>query len=71
MATTATAGWNPIATAPFDRDLQLSVIERDEVHALAFACRREPRGWINALTRTPVVVDPTHWRQWPAEETKS
>ncbi len=44
--------WQPIATAPFDRDLQLSVVERDseqeEVHALIFPCRWTPTGWVNA-----------------------
>ena len=32
--------WQPISTAPFDRDLQLSVIEKEEVYALIFPCRR-------------------------------
>jgi hypothetical protein len=57
--------WQPIATAPLDRDLQLSVIERGEVHALAFPCRRTANGWMDAATRKPVSVDPTHWREWP------
>ena len=32
--------WQRIATAPFDRDLELAVIGYDGVHALAFPCRR-------------------------------
>jgi hypothetical protein len=56
--------WQAISSAPFDSDLQLSVIENDEVHALIFPCRRAPGGWLNAKTRQPVVVDPTHWRKW-------
>ena len=56
--------WRPIATAPFDHDLELSVIETAEVHTLVFPCRRAARGWINAATKTSVVVNPTHWRPW-------
>jgi hypothetical protein len=57
--------WQPISTAPFEHDLQLSVIEQGEVHALAFPCRRTANGWMDAATRKPVSVDPTHWREWP------
>jgi hypothetical protein len=28
--------WQPIATAPFDRDLELAVIDASGEHALAF-----------------------------------
>lgn len=56
--------WQPIATAPFDRDLQLSVIENDEVYELAFPCRRQEDGWVHARTGKLVFVDPTHWSSW-------
>jgi hypothetical protein len=59
--------WQPISTAPFDRDLQLSVIENGEIHALVFPCRRtKDCCWINATTRKLISVDPTHWRLWLA-----
>ncbi len=32
--------WQPIASAPFDRDIELAVIDYYGVHALAFPCRR-------------------------------
>jgi hypothetical protein len=32
--------WHTIATAPFDRDLELAVIGYDGTHALVFPCRR-------------------------------
>jgi hypothetical protein len=54
----------PIATAPFDRDLELSVIEKGQVYSLVFACRRTESGWIKGGTKKPVLVDPTHWREW-------
>lgn len=56
--------WQPISTAPFDRDLQLAVIEKGEAHALVFACRHTQFGWIDAQTRQKVSVVPTHWRDW-------
>jgi hypothetical protein len=59
--------WQPIAIAPFDRELQLSVIEKGEVYALVFPCRRGGNGWVHAKTGQPVFVEPTHWRSWPEE----
>jgi hypothetical protein len=56
--------WHQISTAPFDRDLQLSVIEGDDVHALVFPCRRSSKGWINSNTKEIVHLRPTHWREW-------
>jgi hypothetical protein len=60
--------WFPIATVPFDRDVQLSVIEGGHVFALVFPCRRTDSGWVDATTLKPVFVDPTHWREWPNRE---
>jgi hypothetical protein len=56
--------WQSIASAPFDRDLELAVIDRDGPHALVFPCRRILAGWIDAETRQRVDVRPTHWREW-------
>jgi len=56
--------WQSIATAPFNRDLQLAVIDTRGVHALVFPCRRLLRGWAKAQTKSPVEVYPTHWREW-------
>ena len=56
--------WQPIATAPFDRVLELAVIDRHGEHALAFPCRRVLRGWANSETGDAVEVHPTHWREW-------
>lgn len=56
--------WAPIATAPFDRDLELAVLDEDGVHALVFPCRRILGGWLNARSRLRIEVRPTHWREW-------
>ena len=56
--------WEPISSAPFDRDLELAVMERGEAHTLVFPCRRILGGWVNAETRQRIEVYPTHWREW-------
>jgi hypothetical protein len=56
--------WQPISSAPSGSDLELSVIERDVSHALAFPCRRGPYGWVDAATVRRIDVRPTHWRPW-------
>ena len=56
--------WEQISTAPYERDLELAVIEGDRVHPLVFACRRAAHGWVKASTKERVSVDPTHWRPW-------
>jgi len=56
--------WLSIDAAPFDRNLELAVIDADEPHALVFPCRRIDGGWINAETGKAIDVRPTHWRYW-------
>jgi hypothetical protein len=50
--------WNPMSTAPFDRELP--VLDDDGAHALVFPCRRTLGSWINAETKQRVEVSPTH-----------
>lgn len=56
--------WQPVETAPYDRDLELAVIDRTGTHALVFPCRRIPAGWLKSGTNQWVDVRPTHWREW-------
>jgi hypothetical protein len=63
--------WQPIASAPFDRDLELAVIGYDGVHALAFPCRRILGSWMNAETKKKIDVRPTHWREWSGPKLKA
>jgi hypothetical protein len=57
--------WRPIKTAPpFDRYLELAVIDGGGTHRVASPCRRVLRGWIEASTNEPVIIQPTHWREW-------
>jgi hypothetical protein len=39
--------WKPASNAPFDRDLELAVINGKGTHALAFPCRRILHRWVN------------------------
>jgi hypothetical protein len=56
--------WQVISIAPFDRNLELAVIDNSGIHTLVFPCRHVLRGWIKAGTNEPVNVRPTHWREW-------
>jgi hypothetical protein len=58
------AVWEKIAAAPYNRDLELAVIEGDHVHPLVFACRRMADGWIKVSTGERIAISPTHWRPW-------
>jgi hypothetical protein len=55
---------NPITSAPFDRDLELAVIDYEGEHALVFPCRRILGGWMDAVTKHRIDVNPSHWREW-------
>lgn len=56
--------WQPVATAPFDRNIELAVIRSATPHAVAFPCRRILHGWLDADTKESIDVQPTHWREW-------
>lgn len=60
--------WQNAASAPMERDLEVAVIDVDGPHAAIFPCRRVDGGWVNATTRRPVDINPTHWRYWTVIE---
>jgi hypothetical protein len=57
-------GWRAISTAPFDRELEIAVLDTDGPHALVFPCGRILHGWVATETGTIIDVRPTHWREW-------
>jgi hypothetical protein len=59
--------WEPIATAPADSKLELSIYDKGEYHALVFPCRRDGRGWLDVRANRSMPLEPTHWRQWRHE----
>ena len=56
--------WKPIATAPAEADLELSIYDNGEYHALAFPCRRDGTGWRYMSADRFVLLQLTHWRPW-------
>ena len=58
------SGWKPIATAPAETDLELSVCDDGEYHALVFPCRRDGSGWRDVSANRKMPLQPTHWRLW-------
>ncbi|PAY04111.1 hypothetical protein CK489_33080 [Bradyrhizobium sp. UFLA03-84] len=56
--------WHHIENAPFDRELELAVIDSDGVHSLIFPCRRVLGGWIISTSGAALKIRPTHWREW-------
>ena len=48
--------WKPIDTAPFNRNLQLAVLDSTGTHIVAFPCRLTGNGWIDAETNKQVYA---------------
>jgi hypothetical protein len=61
--------WHPIATAPADVDLELSIYDKGQYHALAFPCQRDGKGWHDVRANRPMPLAPTHWRLWERKST--
>ncbi len=61
--------WKPIATAPTQVDLEISIYDDGEYHALVFPCKRDDSGWRDLCLNRLVPIKPTHWRPWPQEKT--
>jgi len=56
--------WKPIATAPAEADLELSIYDKGEYHALVFPCRRDGSSWRDVSANRSMPLQPTHWRPW-------
>ncbi|MDE1974132.1 MAG: hypothetical protein KGL96_03840 [Hyphomicrobiales bacterium] len=56
--------WDEIISVPSGRNLEVAVIDKTGVHPIAFPCRYQDGVWINANTRKPIEISPTHWRAW-------
>ena len=59
--------WKPIAAAPADTDLELSIYDGGEFHALVFPCRHDGSSWRDVTANRLMPLKPTHWRLWEAK----
>jgi len=59
------AEWQPILTAPINRDLEVRVADSMGHYALMCPCKLIPeQEWINSWLQTPLSHDPVEWREW-------
>ncbi len=56
--------WQRIATVPSNIELELSIYDKGEYHALAFPVRRDGSGWRDVRANRLMPLKPTHWRRW-------
>ena len=56
--------WQPVAIAPVGFDLELSIYDNGEYHALVFPCQREGSRWRDVRAHRFMPLEPTHWRIW-------
>jgi hypothetical protein len=58
--------WNPIETAPLDKDVTLEVTDgRGAPYRLPNPCRRTASGWVSSSKGTPLAVTPVRWKPLP------
>jgi len=60
--------WKPIATAPGYVELELSIYDKGEYHALVFPCQRDGSGWLDVRANRHFLFKPTHWRMWKNDQ---
>jgi len=59
--------WQSIATGPLNTELELSIYDKGEYHALTFPCLRDGEGWRNVRVNRPLQLRPPHWRIWDSK----
>ena len=57
--------WHPITTAPYNRAVELRVLDHGNAVRLPFPCfRNNADHWINSDLGAPVSISPVEWRLW-------
>ena len=58
-------GWRTAATAPYNQELELRVVEAGAVQGLPYPCLQNNEGqWINVDLGTELSIQPLQWRPW-------
>jgi hypothetical protein len=62
--------WQPVSSAPFDRDLEVRLSDGLGRYSLLYPCRLvADKGWVNALSGTALAAGPIEWRDWREKAT--
>ena len=61
------AGWQPLDSAPMDKDVTLLVTDGlSEPYPLKLPSRLTAAGWVSSAKGTPLTVTPTKWKPYSA-----
>jgi len=61
------AGWQPLDSAPMDKDVTLLVTDGlSEPYPLKLPSRLTAAGWVSSAKGTPLAVTPTKWKPYSA-----
>ena len=60
--------WKPIAPAPVNADLELSIYDQGEYHAVVFPCRRDGSSWRDVRRQRLLRAVKRHEDDWFAHE---
>jgi len=55
--------WQTIVTAPFDRDIEVAVLNERGYEVFALFVRRTQAGWLANRIDDFLAIAPTHWRE--------
>src|SRR5262249_48286614 len=55
--------WQPIWTAPLNREIAVAVLDRDGYHAFVFPLYQTWTCWVSREVSGLIPITPTHWRE--------
>ena len=62
MRNTLNRYWKSAEVAPVGIALQVQVTDAAGLYVLPFPCKLTAAGWVNAVTGTALVAEPTYWK---------
>jgi hypothetical protein len=57
-------GWQPISTAPLDKDVMLMVTDGGAPYAVLKPFKLTASGWVSSGKGTPLAVTPVLWKPY-------